>query len=71
MRGFYIGLPEIMAAQFSSFDWYFSSCIFSKSIDIAVFAASGFSAKACIFTGFFSKSGGFTYEGFSIWKPLL
>ncbi|WP_050753992.1 hypothetical protein [Pseudobacteroides cellulosolvens] len=68
MRGSYIGLPEIMAALFTSFDWCFLSCIFSGSIDIA---ASGFSAKACIFTGFFSKSGGFTYEGFSIWKPLL
>ncbi|WP_160317771.1 hypothetical protein [Pseudobacteroides cellulosolvens] len=49
MRGFYIGLPEIMAAQFSSFDWYFLSCIFPGSIDIAVFTAFGFSAKACIF----------------------
>ncbi|HOV28425.1 hypothetical protein [Pseudobacteroides cellulosolvens] len=41
-------LPEIMVAQFISLDWYFSSCIFSRSIDIAVFAVSGFSAKACI-----------------------
>ncbi|WP_160317778.1 hypothetical protein [Pseudobacteroides cellulosolvens] len=49
MKGFYIGLPEIMAAQSSSFVWCFLSCIFSKSIDIAIFAACGFSAKACIF----------------------
>ncbi|WP_160317770.1 hypothetical protein [Pseudobacteroides cellulosolvens] len=49
MRGFYIGLPEIMAAQFTSFDWCFLSWIFSGSIDITVFTASGFSAKACIF----------------------
>ncbi|HEY9059631.1 MAG TPA: hypothetical protein VIO64_03875 [Pseudobacteroides sp.] len=46
MKDFYVGLPRIMAAQSISFDWCFSSCIFSRSIDIA---ASGFSAKACIF----------------------
>ena len=45
MRGFYIGLPDITAALFSNFDWYFSFCIFSRSVDIAVFTASGFSAK--------------------------
>ncbi|WP_154673531.1 hypothetical protein [Pseudobacteroides cellulosolvens] len=49
MRGFCIGLPESMAAQPISFGWCFPSCIFSRSVDIAAFAASGFSAKACIF----------------------
>ncbi|HEY9059683.1 MAG TPA: hypothetical protein VIO64_04145 [Pseudobacteroides sp.] len=49
MRGFYIGLPEIMAAQFTSLGWCFLSGIYSRSIDIAIFTDSSFSAKACIY----------------------
>ncbi|HEY9059624.1 MAG TPA: hypothetical protein VIO64_03840 [Pseudobacteroides sp.] len=71
MRGFYIGLPEITAAQFFSSGWYFSSYTFLKGVDIAAFSAFSFSAKACIFTGFFSKTGGFRYEGFSIGQSFL
>jgi len=46
---FYIGLPKIMAALSISSGSFFTYCIFSGSVDIAVFAVFGFSAKACIF----------------------
>ncbi|WP_160317731.1 hypothetical protein [Pseudobacteroides cellulosolvens] len=49
MRGFYIGLPEIMVAPFTSLGWSFLSCIYSESVDIAIFTDLGFSAKACIY----------------------
>ncbi|HEY9058898.1 MAG TPA: hypothetical protein VIO64_00110 [Pseudobacteroides sp.] len=49
MRSFYIGLPRIMAAQSSNSGSFFTSCISLRSIDLAAFSYSSFSAKACIF----------------------
>ena len=60
-----------MAAQFSSFDWYFLSCIFSKGIDIAVFAVPALVQRLVFLQAFSVNLEVFTYEGFSIWKPFL
>ncbi|WP_036945897.1 hypothetical protein [Pseudobacteroides cellulosolvens] len=59
MRGFYRGLPGIMAAPFTSSGWYFTYYIFSKSVDIALLWLPTLVQRLVFTTGFFSKIRGF------------